>query len=53
MKLFLLGTLTGCLIASATYGVRDFVADYHQTKLRVSYIEGYLGQLDTMMRGGR
>lgn len=47
-KKFLLGVLVGCLL---TYGVMSTINAYDALNKRVSYIEGYLGQLDKMLRG--
>ena len=47
MRKFLLGVLLGVLVATATYKAIDAYADLNN---RVSFIEGYLQQLDKMMR---
>jgi len=47
MRKFLLGMLVGVMVATATYKAIDAYSALNQ---RVSYIEGYLRQLDQMMR---
>lgn len=49
-KAFLAGVLAGTL---ATIGVVTVVQAYSRVNTRLSFIEGYLGQLDRVLRGGR
>jgi hypothetical protein len=53
MRKNLLCVLLGVLLATGAFAVRAAIAEYQQLETRVSYIEGYLGMLDQMLRSGR
>lgn len=44
---FLLGVLVGALLAVTTF---EIVSAYDRMNMRVTYIEGYLAQLDRALR---